>query len=464
MNKFNAYGRRLLAITGIVLLAALLVAATYSWPPTVQAFEGRGGDTVVIKAGEVIDDDLYVAANQFTLDGTVKGDLVVVGSTIEINGTVEGDLIAAGQSIIINGTVGDDARIAGFALTVGGKVVDDLISAGFSLDDKSGASVGGDLLFGGYQIVLAGDVTQDATLAGGAAKIAGAIGGNAEVNVGGTEPQAGTPPMFFFPNMPAVPSVPVGLTIDEGAHIGGNLKYTANHPATIPGGVVGGEVAFTQYVPEVRPQAGPHVEVKGPSPAVLVARWFLGQVRYLITLLLIGAFMMWVVPGWTRKIAHVVETQPWPSLGWGVVAFAAFLVLMVALLTATIFLAIVFGIVTLGGLAGRFVALGGIVMSVTAFAFSITWAYVTRIVVSLLLGQLIFRLFRSPAARHHWWPMLAGVVVFVIITAIPVLGWLATAAAILFGLGAIWLWARDWLQSRKPAPAVAEAEVPASQN
>ena len=464
MNKFNTYGRRLLAIMGVALLAALLVAPTYSWPPTVQAFEGRGGDTVVIKAGEVIDDDLYVGANRFTLDGTVKGDLVVVGGTIEINGTVEGDLIAAGQNIIVNGTVGDDARIAGYTLTVGGKVVDDLVSAGFSLDEKSGASVGGDLVFGGYQALLAGAVTQDATLAGGAVKIAGAIEGSADVNVGGAAPQREMPPTFFFPNLPAVPSVPVGLTIDEGAHIGGNLKYTASHAITIPGGVVGGEVAFTQYIPEARPQAGPHVEVKAPSPAALVARWVLGQVRYLITLLLIGAFMMWVVPDWTRKIARIVETQPWPSLGWGVVAFAAFLVLMVALLIATIFLAITFGIVTLGGLAGRFVALGGIVMSITGFAFSVTWAYVTRIVISLLLGQLIFRLFRSPAARHRWWPMLAGVVVFVIITAIPVLGWLATAAAILFGLGAIWLWARDWLQSRKPAPTVAEAEVPASQN
>jgi len=464
MNKFNAYGRRLLAITGLVLLAALLVAATYSWPPTVQAFEGRGGDTVVIKAGEVIDDDLYVAANRFTLDGTVKGDLVVAGSTIEINGTVEGDLIAAGQSIIINGTVGDDARIAGYTLTVGGKVVDDLVSAGFSLDEKSGASVGGDLVFGGYQALLAGAVTQDVTLAGGAVKIAGAIGGNADVNVGGAESQGGMPPTFFFPNLPAVPSAPVGLTIDEGAHIGGNLKYTANRAITIPGGVVGGEVAFTQYVPEARPQAGPHVEVKVPSPAMLAARWLLGRVRYLITLLLVGVFMMWVVPGWTRKIAAVVETKPLPSLGWGIVAFAAFLVAMVAIFVATIFLAIAFGIVTLGGLAGRFVALGGIVMSVTAFAFSVTWAYVTRIAISLLLGQLIFRLFKSPAAEHRWWPMLVGVVVFVVITAIPILGWLATAATVLFGLGAVWLWARDWLQSRKPAPAVAEAEVPASQN
>lgn len=76
------------------------------------AFDGREGDNVVIDASEVINDDLYVGAENFTLEGTVKGDLVVAGAVITINGTVEGDLIAAGQAIIINGVIGDDARVA----------------------------------------------------------------------------------------------------------------------------------------------------------------------------------------------------------------------------------------------------------------------------------------------------------------------------------------------------------------
>jgi len=258
-----------------------------------------------------------------------------------------------------------------------------------------------------------------------------------------------------MPDMPAVPSVPIGLTIDEGASIGGDLSYTANAQVAVPGGAVAGDIDFTRYVPDV--EAKP--EVKAPSPAALVLRWFVRQLRRLITLLLVGAAMMWLVPEWTRKVASIVEEQPLPSLGWGVVAIAAFLVGMLVLGMATVLLAIVFGLVTLGELAGRFVTLGGLVMGAAGLGFTLTWAYVTKIVISLLLGQLIFRLFKSPVAEHRWWPVLLGVVIFVIIAAIPLLGWLARLAAVLLGLGAVWLWGRDWLAARRAAPAATEAEA-----
>lgn len=440
MIKLGKRGQRLLAITGLVLLAIFLAV------PTAWAFEGRGGDVIVIEAGEVIDDDLYVGAGEFTLDGTIKGDLVVAGGTIEINGTVEGDLIAAGQSVVVNGTVEDDARIAGYALRVGGEVTDDLIAAGFSLEHESGSNVGGDLLFAGYQALLAGDVAGNVDAAGGAVKIAGSIGGDAKVDVSGAEPEAGMPPGFpFFPGLPTVSSVPSGLTVDEGASIGGDLNYIANTEATIPPGVAAGETTFTPYVPEVTAKA----EAVTPSPAARAGLWFVGQLRRLITLLLVGAAMMWLVPDWTRKIAGIVQTRPLPSLGWGVVAIATFVLAMLVLFIATVLLAVVFGVITLGELAGRFAVLGGIVMGTTAFGFSITWAYVTKIVISLLLGQLIFGLLKSTAAEHRWWPMLLGVLIFVIVTAIPVLGWLATLATVLLGLGAVWLWGRDRLKRRR---------------
>ena len=448
MNRFSTHSRRLLATAGIALLTIFLAV------PTARAFEGRGGDVIIIEADEVIDDDLYVGAGEFTLDGTVKGDLIVGGGTIEINGTVEGDLWATGQSIVINGTVEDDVRIAGFALLVGGEVMDDLITVGFSLENERGSNVGGDMFFGGYQASLAGDVMGNANLAGGAIGIAGTIGGDADVDVGGAEPGEKMPPGFpFAPNLPPVPSVTGGLTIGESASIGGDLNYTANAEVAIPTGAVAGETTFTQYVPEVE-------EPAAPSPAALVGRWFVRRLRLLITLLLVGALMMWLVPDWTRKVASIVQTRPLPSLGWGVVAIAAFVMAMLVLIIATVLLAIVFGIVTLGELAGRLAALGGIVMGAATFGFSITWAYVTKIVISLLLGQLIFRLFKSTAAEHRWWPMLLGVLIFVIITAIPVLGWLATLVTVLLGLGAVWIWGRDWLTGRKVAPVAASHSTP----
>jgi cytoskeletal protein CcmA (bactofilin family) len=448
MGNPNRRARWLPALTGLILLAALFAV------PTVYAFEGRGGNIVTIRADEVVEDDLYVGAGEFTLDGTVKGDLVVVGTMVTINGTVEGDLIAAGQSVIVNGSVEDDARVAGFELTVQGDVGDDVIAAGFSLEGRQGSFVGGDILYAGYQALLAGEVSGDVDVTGGAVRIAGTIEGDASVNVGGTDPGEQIPPFYnFVPNLPTVPSVAGGLTVDEGARIGGDLNYTANAETAVPGDAVAGDVDFDRYIPsqteaEKRPE---------PSLAVRTGWWFLRQIRRLVTLLLIGALMMWVVPDWTRKLARNVEMEPLPSLGWGVVAIAAFGVLMVLLLTATVLLTVVFGVVTLGGLAGRLATLGGIVTTATGFSFSLLWRYVSSIVIALLLGQLIFRAFKSSAEQNRWWPMLLGVVILVIITAVPILGWLAKLGVVLLGLGAIWIWGRDLLTSRRKEPAAAEA-------
>lgn len=443
-------GRRrwLLVLVGLALAGVLFAV------PAALAYEGRGGDVVIIDADEVIEDDLYVGAGEFRLDGTVTGDLVVVGGTLTINGTVEGDLIAAGQSVIVNGTVEDDARIAGYALTIEGDVVDDVIAAGFSLEGAEASSIGGDVIYAGYQALLAGGIGGDVDVGGGAVEIAGAIAGDASVDVGGTERGESLPPFYsFIPNLPAVPSVPAGLTVREGAEIGGNLSYTANFEADVPSGAVAGEIDFNRYVPEEPEEE----ERPQPSPALMVARWSFRQLRRLATFLLIGVLMMWVVPGWTRRLAKNVESKPLPSLGWGVVAIAVFGAVMVMLVVATVLLTIVFGAVTLGGLAGRLAVLGGIVTTSAGFSFSLLWRYVTTIVISLFVGQMIFRAFNSPAEQNRWWPVVLGVVIFVIVTAVPVLGWLVKLAAVLFGLGAFWIWLLDVLGGREAVPAAPEA-------
>ncbi len=453
MKKRTSYARNVMLVVGLMLLLGLLAA------PAVQAFEGRGGDVVTIEADEVIEDDLYVAAGEFTLDGTVEGDLVVTGNTLTINGTVEGDLIAAGQHVIINGTVGDDVRIAGYAMTIGGDIADDIIGVGFSLEGEDESRAGGDLIYMGYQALLNGDIDGEADISGGAVEIAGTIGGDATIDVGGTDPDEDLPPGFpFVPMLPQVPSVPASLTIRDSAGIGGDLDYTANVRASVPSDAVAGEIAFREYVP-----AEPEAEAKKapPSALMLVGKWFLRQARRLSSFLLIGLLMMWAVPDWTRKLARNVEKEPLPSLGWGAVFIAVFGVLMVTLVIATILLAIALGLVTLGELVGRVVALGGIIASSAGFSFSLLWQYVTTIVISVLLGQLIFRLFNSPAEDNRWWPMVLGVVIFVIITAIPVLGWLAKLAAVLLGFGALWIWGRDWLRrTRQTTSSPADTEAP----
>jgi cytoskeletal protein CcmA (bactofilin family) len=434
-------------------LISLICLILFTLTPTALAFEFREGDTVVVGAGEVVEDDLYVGAGTFTLDGTIKGDLIVFGGTIEINGTVEGDLIAAGQTVTVRGTVADDARIAGQVLTLDSEaqVGDDVMAAGLSIEGKKGSSVGGDFIYGGYQALLAGDVAQDLTLGVNAVHLSGSVGGDVKAEVG--EAEEGPPPTFFMsfmPNVPAMPSVPMGLTVDEGAQIGGKLDYTSASEWSIPAGVVAG--AITRYEPEIEVE-----EEVVVSPARRVADWFLRHLRRLVTLLLVGLLMVWVVPGWAEKATGALRAKPLPSLGWGVVSVAAFILALLVLLIVTILIAVIFGVITLGGLAGTTAWTGILTMALLVFFFSIAVTYITKVVVSFLGGRLILARLKPDWAEGRIWPLVVGVVLFIVITAIPILGWLVNLVVVLLGLGALWLLGRDAYRQRRAVPVETEA-------
>ncbi|NIO72165.1 MAG: hypothetical protein GTN71_24850, partial [Anaerolineae bacterium] len=138
------------------------------------------------------------------------------------------------------------------------------------MEDRKGSSVGGDFTYFGYQALLAGDVAEDVRVAVGGLQLSGSIGGDVKAEVG--EPGEGPPPMFFMPGVPSMPSVPMGLTVDEGARIGGKLDYTSASEWSIPAGVVAG--AITRHKPEIEVE-----EKVVVSPAKRAAEWFLRHLR-----------------------------------------------------------------------------------------------------------------------------------------------------------------------------------------
>lgn len=74
------------------------------------ATDFRGGDTVVIGADEVIEDDLFVTGGTVTIDGIVRGDLFATGETVTVNGQVEGSLLISGRTLVLDGTVNGFSR------------------------------------------------------------------------------------------------------------------------------------------------------------------------------------------------------------------------------------------------------------------------------------------------------------------------------------------------------------------
>jgi hypothetical protein len=443
MNTFTPKNLKRLTVVSIVLLFLLIVV------PVALAFEGYEGEEVIID--DEIEDDVYVSAGRFVLNGTIVGDLIVFANTVEINGIVEGDLLALGQTIIVDGAVADDARIGGYAILLEGDIGDDLVVAGYSVEGDDASQVGGDWVGAGFQTLLKGKVAEDVLISAPAVEISGDIEGNASIHLGDTVQGKASPMMFPFapPNAPVIPEVSLGLAIDKEASIGGDLDYTAGSEFDIPTGVVGGDVAFSLYVPD----GGPEARIGGPSPIQWLWNLFVRNVRRFITLLVVGALVMWLLPDWTRRLTGAVRTKPLPSLGWGIVALLALAAAVSVLFVASLVVAILLGF-------WRGAVVGMIGLSLTAVLLAMT-----QIVTSVTIGQLVLKLFKSSAIEHRWWPLVLGIPIFAAITALltapPGLGcclgafvWTIVAC---LGLGAMWIWGRERLADSALSP---EADAP----
>ncbi|WP_135821715.1 bactofilin family protein [Halostella litorea] len=138
----------LLALTLAVLAVVAMV------PGVAAAQENRTGDTVVVEAGETIDDDLSASAGNVIIRGTVTGDLRAFAGNVIVAGEVQGDVEAFSGNVRITGDVGGDVTAVGGNVFVG----------------ESG-SVGGTLEAAAGTVTIAGSVG-DARLAAGTITVA----------------------------------------------------------------------------------------------------------------------------------------------------------------------------------------------------------------------------------------------------------------------------------------------------
>lgn len=436
-----------------LLNALVLLALALSFAAPAHAFDGRSGDKVNISAGEVINDDLYVAATEFALDGTVNGDVIVGAKIITVNGKIDGNLIAAGQTVVVNGIVTGDILGAGSVLSFGqsAKVGGDLVSAGYSLEIRKGATVGRDAVMGAFQILDNGDISRNLVAGARGLQIGGTVGGNARVGVSESDQgQSGPPPgLFLNETTVPVPSVRPGFTIDPAAHIQGDLTYVDSSDLAFPAGVVGGTITRQAPTPE---ENRPVVE---KTASQKIGNWLLGLLRSLVTLILLGLLVTWLLPRVITGMGSNLESKPWTSLGLGIVAYAAFFFSLLVILFVAILGAVLFGVLTLGGLSGAVLWIGILALLALIIAFVLAASFLSKIVLGVTLGKWILAHLQPTLAEHRYLPMVVGVTLVVLIVgllsfpSIPgALGWLLNLLVILFGLGAIWLWSRDRLEPK----------------
>ncbi len=360
-----------LALLPLLALVILLAAAP------AQAADLRKGETVIIASGDIINDDLYIAANRIVINGTVNGDVISIGGTININGKIDGSIIAIGSTIRIDGEVTRAVRIAGDDVNVSGSVGGDLVAAGNDIDITSATMVGHDLVFAGRTIRVDTPIGDSIKGIGTRLALNDGVGGDVKIGV-------------------------ERLTIASTADIRGNLTYISENEAIIQSGArIGGTTTHT--IPE-------KAQYKFPDIGI----W--GKVIGFLMTLITGIVIILIAPKRAAAVALSIKRKTLLSLGWGaIILFATPIAILVTFITV---IGIPVGMI-----------------SIVIYGLAI---FLSQIAVGLFLGYWIIGSFSRVDSRSLLVGAFAlGFSILTLIKLIQYIGFPLWLATVLFGIGAM---------------------------
>ncbi|TMC02403.1 MAG: DUF342 domain-containing protein [Chloroflexi bacterium] len=402
--------RRLFAALRWLALAPAPLALA---PVAAQAADLRQGSDVTIPAGTTIADDLYAGAGTVRVDGTIAGSLIAAGGTVDVTGTVQRDVLVTGGTVTISGPVTGSVRVAGGNVRLSGSVGEDVVAAGGTLDVAPGTTIGRDLVVTSGAATVAGQVGRDLTAGAGTLDLRGHVERNLKADV-------------------------TNLHLESGASVVGNVDYGSDNSAQIDSGAtVGGTVTHS-----------PARFTHQPSAAQRAADTFLGWIRLLVGLFVLGLLVLLPFGAFGRRAADAIGREPLPSLGLGLAALVG--VPVVALIVFVLGLLV-----------------GGWPLAVAALVLLTLAAAVGYVLAALFVGRAGFRLLGRPQT-HPLLALLVGLVALTAVGLIPFLGGLIGLAATVLGLGALVLTLyRSWrgpaapVPAGRPAPAASGIALPA---
>lgn len=380
-----------LAVGTIFLLILTTFFAKPTWAKIVTTEENLS-----IAQSEVIDEDLFVGAGSVILDGTINGNLFVAGGQVKIAGQVNGSVFVVGGMVEVSGNIsGNLVAGAGSVNLTSAEINQGLIVGAGSLNIDAESKIDGGVVAGAGTLNLNAPVGKGVLAGAGLATLNSIVKKDVQLSVG-------------------------QLVLGEKANLEGNLIYTADQEVQIDKSAkIAGKTTYTP-TPETKTE---------------VRQGFLNNLRRVglafsfisyFAALLLGAVILYLFPTASQKVAQNILEKPWQSLGVG------FLILVLTL-PAVFLLAI---------------TIIGLPLAVLGFIFWLISMYVAKVFVGLLFGQSLLEAVGKREVNRYL-VLALGLLVYFILTAIPVLGWFITLATVTFGLGALFLCEREFLlQSR----------------
>jgi cytoskeletal protein CcmA (bactofilin family) len=471
----------------LLIVPVLVILLAFSTQP-VFATEFPQDDTIA--ADEVIDDDVIMSADNPTVLGTVNGMLVISGNHVFIDGTINGDVIAMGNYI----EIGENAHISGNVFSGGylvhmagqtdgsfagggytihmdnsANIARNMYAGGFAVTIMQDANIAMDAFIGSYQTVMHGTIGRDLQDGSGALLIDGEIGRDALLDVEAPGADQGMP-MSMMPfnqqnsSLPAeayqyIPSqMDLGLTITNDAKIGGKITYVSPQPQSESINVSpDGGIVYQTPVPDPDDQSAQQQPVVFQDAergsfgfaAGMFITWVWHIVKAFITLALIALLVFWLVPGKFDETVQNLKEKPLPSLGYGFLATIGGTIILgfafVVLLCFTAFLTVI----TFGELGFYFFLISFSAFFMVLALFLILTNLVSKIVVAYWVGSWMIKTLSKSPVNSRTMPLIVGLIIYIVLGFIPIIGWFIRYSMTIFGSGAIYITLLNWLRSRK---------------
>lgn len=419
-------------ISGAILL---VVVFTLIFVPNGNAQGIIYGDS--IPAGRTVENNVILAGNNVTISGNVDGDVIAVGSNVTVNGDISGSLVTGGQIITVNGAVAGSIYAASLTLELGEEatVGRDVYYLGTQLITQPGSTISRDLLAFTFGATLGGQVGRDTRAIIGPIEIVNAI----------LKATQGKTLRDIFPLRSGsnISPAPVAMRLLPAAFQPGPGYISVKHPQynselNFASQANPGNTSLVVLAPEEQ-DAPPASGIDTDR----VVDWLLGRLRALVTFLAIGGLAMLIFRRWFEQWSEKVRIAPLAATAWGLVVlvfgFSAALLLALLILP----LAILFFSLSLSGLGLATLSFGYFSLGIAFTIFWIFVAYISKVIVAYFAGKWILERLAPRAVRYRFLSLLLGVFIYVLVNAIPILGWIIGILVTLLGLGAVWMVMKD---------------------
>lgn len=363
-----------------------LACGLFLLPAIALAFTIENGNSIFVDEQTVIEGNYYSAGTSITIDGHVTGDVICAGQSIVINGTVDGDVICAGQSVSANGEIGGSLRVVASDINIRGTVERSLSVAAANVNIEKSAYIGWDANIAAANVQIRGEVGRSLLGAGANYVLGGRIGEDVKLYLDNNTKRK-----------------EAELRVDDLAEIGGGLDYTSRATASISD------------------QAQIEGEVVHKLPAMRHARsssqngYLALMIMAMLSALVVGLIIIKIFKEHIVELSESMVEKFWPALGWGFVVTVV--TPMVSLLLA---------ITVVGARLALIIMLAWLIILMLA-----------KIVASIAIGRLLVRNYWVNKKDSLTTAMAVGIFLSWLVFYIPVIGWLASAVAMWWGVGGL---------------------------